>query len=39
MILNNLSNSSHDFENIERLNKNFKDSIKLIKGNFIDRKD
>lgn len=39
MILNNLSNSSHDFENIERLNKNFKDSIKLIKGNFIDRKE
>lgn len=37
IILNNLSNNSSNFDNIENLNSIFKKSIKLINDNYINR--
>ena len=39
MILNDLSNSPKDFNNMKRLNEQFKKSINLINNNFINRQE
>lgn len=37
MLLNNLANDDSNFNNIKRLNEKFKESIKLINNNYINR--